>query len=238
MQDFTSPNLNPEYSSRATAINISEAAFFTKVYCWMLGGLGLTAFVAYQLAQIPSWANTITGGLGIGVIIVQFGLVLAIGFLAKKVSANVIRALFILYAASVGVTLSLIVLFYPSGVIAKAFFSAAGVYGAMAIYGKVTQRSLQAWGSFLFMGLVGIIIATVINIFLGSAMMDFIICGVGVFVFAGLTAYDHQKLRVIHASGFGDSEEEAKVVIHGALELYLDFINLFLFLLRLLSSRD
>jgi FtsH-binding integral membrane protein len=215
----------------------SEAAFFQKVYLWMCGGLALTAVLAYNLAQSAAWVSTIQS-TWIALVIVQLGLVFGISFLAKRVSATVIKGMYLLYAASVGATLSIVVLVYPSTVIFKAFISTASVYGAMAVYGLVTKRSLQAWGSFLFMGLVGLIITSIINIFTKSPMVDFVICGVGILVFAGLTAYDHQKLRVIHSEGFADGEAESKAVIHGALELYLDFINLFLYFLRLFANRD
>jgi FtsH-binding integral membrane protein len=213
----------------------SEAVFFQKIYTWMCAAVAVSALTGYLLANSYSWVRFLftTSFAWIGVFIVQIGLVLAINYLVNKVSSAAIKCMFLLFAVSMGATISVVLLVYPSPVISKAFFCAAGVYGAMAVYGLVNKRSLQAWGSFLFMGLIGLIIASLVNFILGSTMMDFVICVVGVLIFAGLTAYDHQKLRVIHAGGFQDAETESKAVTMGALELYLDFINIFLFLVRL-----
>jgi FtsH-binding integral membrane protein len=209
--------------------------FFQKIYVWMCGALAVTAFTGYLLAHSEAWLRLVFGGgaVYIGIIILQLGLVFGISFLIDRLSSAAVKALFLVYAVSIGFTLSLFLAIYPSGVIYKAFFSTAGVYGALAIYGVMTKRSLQSWGSFLFMGLVGLIITSIINIFAGSSALEFLICVGGVLIFAGLTAYDHQKLRVIHAGGFGNPEGEAKAVCMGALQLYLDFINIFFFLLRL-----
>jgi FtsH-binding integral membrane protein len=213
----------------------AEAAFFQKVYAWMCGALALTALTGYLLAHSAAWIRFLTGSSMAAVLIIvcQLGLVMAISFMYSRLSSTAIRGLFLVYAASIGCTLSIVLLVYPPIVIFKAFISASAVYGAMAAYGLVTKRSLQGWGSFLFMGLIGVIIASIVNVFARSQMMDFVICIVGVIVFAGLTAYDHQKLRVIHAGGFGNADEESKAVSMGALQLYLDFINIFFFLLRL-----
>jgi FtsH-binding integral membrane protein len=171
------------------------------------------------------------------VIGVQLGLVLLINFLTNKVTAGFLRGLFLLYAASMGVTFSLLLLLYPQNVIFKAFLTTSLVYGSLAAYGLLTKRSLQRWGAFLFMALVGLIIAMIINIFARSVMADYVISWFGVIIFAGLTAYDHQKLRVIHANGFANEDIEKKVVIHGALTLYLDFVNLFIFLVKIMGNR-
>jgi FtsH-binding integral membrane protein len=177
----------------------------------------------------------------IGALVIELGLVFYLSARIQHIAPGTAKILFLAYAAVTGATFSVIGLVYPPMVIFKAFISTAGVYGAMACYGLVTKRSLQAWGSFLFMGLIGIIIASVVNMFMRSSAMDWVICVIGVLLFAGLTAYDHQKLRVIHATGLdgADDDSVSRVVIMGALTLYLDFINLFLFLLRLFgSSRD
>jgi FtsH-binding integral membrane protein len=244
MQDFTKPpqNLNNQYglaNSEALALS-SEAIFFQKIYFWMCGGLVVTALVAMALARSVTWINFLRSQ-SMGFLLIfgaQIGLVLLIGLLKKSASDTVLKAIFLVYAASMGMTVSLVLLVYPAQVITKAFFSAAAVYGAMAVYGLVTKRSLQALGAFLFMGLVGLIVSSLVNIFVSSPLLDYVICWVGVLVFAGLTAYDHQKLRVIHAGGFSDYQDEGKAVILGSLELYLDFINLFLFLVRLFGRRD
>jgi FtsH-binding integral membrane protein len=130
-------------------------------------------------------------------------------------------------------------LVYPQNVIFKAFLTTALVYGGMATYGLVTKKSLQAWGTFLFMALFGLIIAIFVNLFTQSRMFDYVISWIGVIIFALLTAYDHQKLRVIHAGGFNNEAEEGAMVVHGALMLYLDFINIFIFLVKIFgASRD
>jgi FtsH-binding integral membrane protein len=213
----------------------SEAMFFQQVYVWMCGALVLTGLTGYLLSHSAGWIRLLTSSsaMPIVLIVLQLGLVMLISFLFKSLSSFAVKALYLAYAVSIGFTMSIVLLVYPPTIIFKAFVSTAGVYGAMAVYGMVTKRSLQGLGSFLFMGLVGLIIASVVNIFAKSEAMDFVICVVGVLVFAGLTAYDHQKLRVIHAGGFGNQEEESKSVCMGALQLYLDFINIFFFLLRL-----
>jgi FtsH-binding integral membrane protein len=245
MQDFTKPpqfggQPNGWQSEPVPLALTSEAVFFQKVYAWMCGALVVTAVTGYLLAQSQGWRTFISGGtmVWIGIIVVQLGLVMAISFLLNKISAFAVKTLFVLYAVSVGFTMSLVLLVYPPAIIFKAFISTAAVYGAMAVYGLVTKRSLQGMGSFLFMGLVGVIIASLVNVFARSTAMDFVICVVGVLIFAGLTAYDHQKLRVIHAGGFGDEEAESKAVSLGALNLYLDFINIFLFLVRLFGRSE
>ncbi|MDR1166666.1 MAG: Bax inhibitor-1/YccA family protein [Deltaproteobacteria bacterium] len=237
MQDFTQPpSFNAPRREEAPALAVSvEAAFFQKVYAWMCAAMAVTAFTGYLLSHSVAWIRflTSTSIAWIAVLVFQVLLVLAINGLLNRVSSGVIKALFLAFAVALGFTISVVLLVYPTNVLVKAFVSTAGIYGGMAIFGMVTKRSLQAWGSFLMMGLMGLILASLVNIFAGSSAMDFVICVIGVLVFAGLTAYDHQKLRVMCASGFPDSETEAKAVTIGALELYLDFINLFLFLVRL-----
>ncbi|MDR2200043.1 MAG: Bax inhibitor-1/YccA family protein [Deltaproteobacteria bacterium] len=224
-----------------------ERVFFQKIYFWMCGALVVTGLTGYFLSKSYAWFHFLTySKITIFLILgVQIGLVIAINALMNKVSSAVIKVLFGAFAISMGFTTSIVLLAYPSGAIAKAFFTTAIVYAAMAIFGLVTKKSLKAWGAFLFMGLIGLIAASVINLFLHSPAMDYVICWVGVIVFAGLTAYDHQKLRVLFASNFQDSynypagsetiytEQQANLVTYGALTLYLDFINLFLFLVRL-----
>jgi hypothetical protein len=145
--------------------------------------------------------------------------------------------MFLFYSALSGVTFASIFLIYTSSSIASAFFVAAGTFGAMSVYGYVTKRDLSGWGSFLFMGLIGIVIASVVNIFMQSPIIHYVTSYVGVLVFVGLTAYDTQKIKRIGAAGFADGESRHKAAIIGALHLYLDFINLFLMLLRIMGDR-
>ena len=244
MQDFT----QPPYQSYAQAQELArtqEAVFFQKIYFWMCAALAVTAATGYALSRSDAWLSFLMYSkfAVILIIAVQLGLVFAISALMNRLSAMAVKCLFVAYALSMGFTISIVLLAYSGPVIAKAFLSAAAVYAAMAVYGLATKRSLQAWGSFLFMGLIGVILSSVVNFFLGSAMLDFVICWAGVLVFAGLTAYDHQKLRVMYASSCeGDAYGEAagpddKLVTYGALTLYLDFVNLFLFLVRIFGRR-
>jgi FtsH-binding integral membrane protein len=242
MQDFSNynPNSPSGYATRALS---TEAVFFQRIYSWMFFGLALTAGVAFVLMGSQAWINFLVGSRApmIVALVVQLGIVFFLSSRINSLAPSTAKILFLAYAGVTGATFSVIGLIYSPAAIFKAFVSTAGVYGAMAAYGLVTKRSLQAWGSFLFMGLVGLIIASVVNMFMQSGMMDFVICVIGVLIFAALTAYDHQKLRVIHATGLNGADDDAvsRVVIIGALNLYLDFINLFLFLLRLFgSSRD
>ncbi|MDR2340557.1 MAG: Bax inhibitor-1/YccA family protein [Deltaproteobacteria bacterium] len=228
----------PPYQSYAQPQQLAqtqEALFFQKVYFWMCGALAVTAITSLILARSFAWYRFVAQGTVSVIIIiaVQIGLVIAINALMDKISPIGIKALFLLFAVSMGFTTSIVLLVYPMGVITKAFFTAAVTYAAMATYGLVTKRSLQAWGSFLFMGVIGLIAASILNLFLGSDSVDFVICCVGVLIFAGLTAYDHQKLRVMYATDSQAFGSEDNLVTYGALTLYLDFINLFLFLVRL-----
>ncbi|MDR1678094.1 MAG: Bax inhibitor-1 family protein [Deltaproteobacteria bacterium] len=237
-QNYQQPYYNQAAVSQPTAQALSsEAAFFQSVYLWMCSGLVITALTAYMIFNSSFRYTLISSkGLLLFIFLAQIGLVVLIGVLAKTASPLVLRGLFLLYAASVGVTVSLLLVVYPQNVIFKAFFSASAVYGGMAVYGLVTKRSLQKWGAFLYMAALGVIVALLINFIANSPMAHYVISWFGVIIFAGLTAYDHQKLRVIHAGGFEDSTQESKVVILGALTLFLDFINLFIFIVRIMGA--
>lgn len=213
--------------------------FMTQTFTWMALGLGITGFVAVLTASSESLMALIFGSpLFIFLIIAELGLVIAFGFMMRKnVSSAVLLGMFLAYSALNGLTLSSIFLVYQLGSISQAFFVSAGMFGAMSVYGYVTKRDLTAMGSFMFMGLIGIIIASVINLFFASSFLNLLISAVGVFIFVGLTAYDTQKLKAYYASHAGDEALLKKLALGGALSLYLDFINLFLFILRLLGNR-
>ena len=223
--------------ARVSAVSV----YMNQVYMWMTAGLGLTALVAWQTASSQAalqliFSNTV---ILIGLVIAQFGLVIALSAAVHRFSAATATAMFLLYSGLTGVTLSSIFVVYTMGSIANAFLVAAGTFGAMSVYGAVTKRDLTGMGSFLFMGLIGLIIAMVVNIFLQSALMDFVISGIGVLVFTGLTAYDTQKLRQFGMNApLGDATALRRGAILGALTLYLDFINLFLMMLRLFGNRE
>ena len=213
--------------------------FMPKVYIWMTFGLLLTAITALVTISSETLINLIFGNRIVfyGLVFAQLGLVIGLSAAINKIKAFTATLMFLLYSALSGVTFASIFLVYTSTSIASAFFIASGTFGAMSIYGFVTKRDLTGLGSFLFMGLIGIIIASVVNWFLKSEMMHYVIGYVGVLVFVGLTAYDTQKIKRIGAAGFADGESRHKAAIIGALNLYLDFINLFLMLLRVMGTR-
>ncbi|WP_224245170.1 Bax inhibitor-1/YccA family protein [Hyalangium gracile] len=223
-------------SEEANSVLVQESrrAFMSRVYGWMFAGLWITGVMAVVTVSNEALLN-VALTWRIPLLLAELGLVFALSFLAPRLSGAVAGLMFIGYAALTGMTLSIYFLIYTAGSIGEAFLLTGGVFGAMSIYGTVTKKDLSGWGAFLFMGLVGVIVAGVVNIFLRSDMMSFVTSCACVVVFAGLTAYDTQKLRQMHAaSGYGSV---ASLSIVGALTLYLDFINLFLALLRLFGRR-
>ncbi len=218
---------------------VEISTFLPKVYGWMTAGLALTALAAMLTLSSQGLLNLIFGNKLIfyALIFGELGLVIALSAAINKISSTTATLMFLLYSALNGVTFASIFLIYTSSSIASTFLVASGTFGAVSLYGYVTKRDLTGWGSFFFMGLIGIIIASVVNIFLQSEMINWVISYVGVFVFIGLTAYDTQKIKQIGAAGFGDAESQKKAAIIGALRLYLDFINLFLMLLRIMGNR-
>ena len=218
-------------------------SFIQSVYNWMAVGLALTGGVAFYVSQSPSLMGLIFGNqlIFFGLIIAELGLVVYLSARVQKIEASTATGLFVLYAALNGLTLSFIFLAYTGASIASTFFICAGTFVACSVYGMVTKRDLTSVGGFMTMGLIGIIIASVVNMFIQSSAMNMIISYVGVIVFVGLTAYDTQKLK--HMALTQPAGLEAGVIrkgaIIGALSLYLDFINLFLMLLRIFgTSRD
>ena len=235
MNPYESPQ--PAWVSASTAeTQIRERAFIRSVYAWMFGGLLLTAFASAWVVMSEPMQRLIFGNRAIfwGLLIAEFALVMFLGIRITKMSAAAAASAFLVYSLLNGLTLSAIFFVYSGASIVQAFAVAGGMFGAMSIYGLVTKRDLTSWGSFFFMGLIGIILCSVVNIFLKSGGLSFVISIVGVFVFVGLTAYDTQKLKAFAAVG-GDLREN--LAINGALALYLDFINLFLMLLRLFGGR-
>ncbi len=216
--------------------------FLRGVYNWMSLGLGLTALVAYMVATSPAIAQAIFGNplLFWGLVIAEFGLVMAISGAVHRMSAGMATGLFLLYSALNGATLSSVLMVYTASSVFKAFIVCTGMFAMMSVYGATTKKDLTSWGSFLFMGLIGIVIASIVNIFMASTALDFVISGIGVLLFTGLTAFDTQKLKMMGESApMDDTLAIRRGTILGALTLYLDFINLFLFLLRFFgSSRD
>ena len=215
--------------------------FLAKVFNWMAVGLGVTGLVALLVANSAVAQQMILGNrlVFFGLIIGELGLVFSLSARIQRISAQAATGLFLLYSALNGATLSAILLLYTATSVAATFFVTAGMFGAMAVYGLVTKKDLASFGSFLFMGLMGMIIASVVNMFLGSSLLSWLISGIGVLVFTGLTAYDVQKITQMGAQGIMEQGEVAirKGAVMGALALYLDFINLFLSLLRFMGDR-
>ncbi len=217
--------------------------FIRSVYNWMAIGLGLTGFVALYVSSSESLIRLIFGNriLFFGLIIAELALVFSLSARVQKMQASTATALFVIYAALNGATLSFIFLAYTRSSITSTFFVCAATFVSCSVYGMITKRDLTSLGSFMMMGLIGIIIASVVNMFVRSAGMGAIISYIGVLVFVGLTAYDTQKLKNMALTQPDDLDAGVvrKGAILGALSLYLDFINLFLMLLRIMgNSRD
>lgn len=221
----------------AIGADVRVSAFLRSVYGWMFLGLAITAVTATFVAGSPSLVEALVANrlLFFGLIAAELGLVFYISARVASLAPSTAAALFIVYSALNGVTLSLVLLAYTGASVATAFFVSAGMFGALAIYGTTTQRSLAGWGSFLFMGLVGVVLASIVGLFWQNDTMSFVISIVGVIVFTGLTAYDAQRLKAM-ALQLPDGQVGGYAV-SGALSLYLDFINLFLSLLRLMGNR-
>ncbi len=227
-----------------TAANIDEGlrSHMLRVYNYMGIGLAVTGLVAFFVAQwamsSPAVAQTIYASpLAFVIMLSPLAFVLVLSFGINKLSFGAAQLTFWAFAAVMGLSLSSIFLVYTGASIAKVFFITAAMFGSMSLYGYTTKRDLSGMGAFLMMGLIGIIIASIVNIFVGSSMLDFAISVIGVLVFVGLTAYDTQKIKEAYAENIG-AEGLGKLAIMGALNLYLDFINLFLMLLRLFGNRD
>jgi len=229
-------------SAKQTQVQVRVNEFIRSVYNWMAIGLALTGLVAFYVSNTPALLNLILGNriLFFGLIIAELALVFTISARVHKMQASTATALFVLYAALNGATLSFIFIIYTRSSIAATFFVCAATFIACSIYGWTTKRDLTSMGGFMMMGLIGIIIASLVNLFIRSSAMHMIISYIGVLVFVGLTAYDTQHLKTMAVSQPADIGASAvrKGAILGALKLYLDFINLFLMLLRILGSRE
>ncbi len=210
-------------------------AFLSQAFAWMFAGLLLTAGVAYVVTGNERLLAFAQGNFFL-LFIAQIAIVVVISAAINRINATAALALFFVYAATLGITIGLIVAGYKGASVVTAFVSASAMFGAAAVYGHVTKRSLAGLGGILFMGIIGLLVAMVLNIFLQSSAITFIISIVGVVLFTALTAYDVQRIQSGDMAAATGSMEKAAVV--GALRLYLDFINLFLFMLRLLGGRN
>lgn len=223
------------------SLSLAFPALMRKVYVWMTLALVLTGITAYGVASSPGLMMTIfqTPAIMWGLIIAELIIVIAISAAINRLSLTTATLLFVLYSVLNGATFSLIFAVYTMSSIANVFFITAGTFGVMAAYGYFTKRDLSSWGKLLLMALIGLIIATLVNVFLvKSTGFDLILSYAGVLIFVGLTAYDTQKIKQMLAMQTDMGEGAQKVALLGALSLYLDFINLFLYLLRIFGRRE
>ena len=222
-----------------SVVESAQRTLMKNVYWWMALALVVTGLSAFYTASSPRLLEAIFGsGLFIGLIIAELIMVIILSARINKMSFVAAGIVFVIYSIVNGLTLSSILIVYTMESVASTFFITAGTFAAMAIVGTITKKDLSSIGQILFMALIGLIIATIVNIFLKSSMMSYIISYVGVAVFVGLTAYDAQKIKnLIHQYGTDLSDDNMKLALMGSLSLYLDFINLFLYLLRIFGSR-
>jgi uncharacterized protein len=219
-------------------IDVGLRDYMLRIYNYMASGLALTGIVAYFFAQSGMYLAVAQTPLIYLVMLAPFGFVLVLSFGINRIQASTAQALFWAFSAVMGLSLASIFLLYTGASIARVFFITAGTFASMSLYGYTTKRDLTAMGSFMMMGLIGIIIASVVNLFIGSSALQFAISVIGVIVFIGLTAWDTQRLKEMYFEiDHSDGQLAGKTAIMGALSLYLDFINLFMMLLQLLGVR-
>ena len=246
MADYNNPVLRNQ-ATAAGAIDAGLRAYMLRVYNYMVVGLVLTGISAWVTANVPEvrdlffQVNDATGQIGISILgwvalLAPLGLVFFMSLRINRMSLPAAQTTFWIYASIMGIGIAPWLLLYTGASVAEVFFITAGTFAAMSLWGYTTKSDLTGFGSFLMMGLIGLIIAMVVNIFFRSPMMYWIISVVGVLIFTGLTAYDTQKIKEMYVAN-DDGTVSGRKAIYGALSLYLDFINLFLFILRLMGSR-
>ena len=241
IMDYEELNYNVLTREQQLANSLAFPTLMRKVYLWMTLALVITGFAAYFVATSPALIAAVYSSqvVLIGLIVAELALVIGLSAAINKLSLTTATLMFVLYSLINGVTLSSIFLVYTMSSIVSVFFITAATFGAMAAYGYFTKKDLTSWGRILFMALIGIIIASVVNIFMHSSALNMIVSYAGVLIFVGLTAYDSQKIKEMLLMAPDASEGMQKIALLGALTLYLDFINLFLHLLRILgSSKD
>ncbi|MEL0125390.1 MAG: Bax inhibitor-1/YccA family protein [Alphaproteobacteria bacterium] len=235
---------NVKARSSADQIDLGLKAYMNKVYSFMAVGLALTGVIAhltstmafdFRTNTMTAFGNAIYGSpLAFIIMLAPLGFIIALNMGIAKMKESTVQVLFWAFAAVMGLSLSSIFIQYTGESVARVFFISAGAFGALSLYGYTTKKDLTGWGSFLFIGLIGILIASIVNIFVASSALQFGISVIGVLVFAGLTAYDTQRIKAMY---FDNSGQEGKKAIMGALTLYLDFINLFIMLIQLFGQR-
>jgi len=248
MADYDNRVLRGQAGAQAGLYDAGLRAYMLRVYNYMLVGLSLTGVTAWLTANTAFGAlfiqqTVVNGhlaigmtGLGLVALFAPLGLVLFLSFRIQKMSVSAAQTTFWIYAGLMGISIAPVLLVYTGASVAQVFFITAATFGAMSLYGYTTGRDLSGFGSFLFMGLIGIIIASVVNMFVHSSMMQFVISVIGVLIFTGLTAYDTQSIKESYSANM-DGTASGRGAIMGALRLYLDFVNLFLMLIQLLGNR-
>jgi FtsH-binding integral membrane protein len=230
----------PRWTDRSAAtqldLDVGLRDYMLRIYNYMASALALTGIVAYVFANSGMYMSIARTPLIYVVMLAPFGLVMLLSFGINKLSAAAAQAIFWLYAALMGISLASVFLVFTGASVARVFFITAGTFAAMSLYGYTTKRDLAQFGAFLFMGLIGIVIAGLVNIFVGSTAIQFAISVIGVIVFTGLTAWDTQAIKEMYFEGDG-YEIAGKKAVMGALRLYLDFVNLFMMLVQLLGVR-
>lgn len=240
---MSTPFNQPRYGYGATTIDratVDQAlrAYMLRVYNYMGSGLALSAIVALLASSSPAVMQTIFGsGLAFVVMLAPLGLLLVMSFGANKMSAGALQILYWAFTATMGLSLSTIFLVYTGESILRIFFITGAMFGAMSLWGYTTKRDLTGMGSFLFMGVIGLIIASVVNIFLGSSVLQMAVSAITVLVFTGLTAYDTQRIKSDFYEG-NPADVQTKQAVFGAVSLYVNFINIFMALLSLFGNRE
>lgn len=234
--DYTKNNYS--YAKESASYDAGLRSYMLSVYNYMAGALGLTGLVAFMLSQSPVLMNVIFGTPLYFVVL--FAPLVMVFLFARNImnySFSTVQMMFWAFAATMGISLSSLFMQYTGESIARAFFITAGTFGAMSLYGYTTKKDLSGWGSFLIMGLIGVIIASLVNIFLKSSAIQMAVTYLSVFIFIGLTAYDTQNIKRTYYQVAGSTELAARMAIYGALQLYMDFINLLISLIQILGER-
>lgn len=245
---FNDPFSTVQAQRSTVVVDAGLRSYMLKIYNYMASALALTGIVAMFTANSDAMlrlfyamneAGQVTGMSGLGwlVALAPLGLVMVMSFGANRLSVSALQGMFWGFAVVMGLSLSSVFLMYTGQSIARVFFITAGTFGGMSLYGYTTKRDLSGFGSFLIMGLIGLILASIVNIFLQSSALAFATSVIGVLIFVGLTAYDTQKLKSMYYQLAGTGEMVAKATIMGALNLYMDFINMFLYMLRFFGDR-
>ncbi len=236
--DFNSKTSFASAASRSSTYDAALREYMVKVYNFMAAALGVSGLTAFLVSSSPAMMQLFFGTpLAWVVMFAPLGFVMYFGFSINKISYAKAQTYLWIYAALMGLSLATLFVIYTGASVARVFFITASTFGAMSLYGYTTKKDLTGFGSFLFMGLIGLVIASLVNIFMKSSALQFALSVIGTFLFIGLTAYDTQRIKQTYYHVAGDKEMVGKAAVMGALNLYMDFINLFIMLLQLLGNK-